>query len=136
MKPYKIYFTFVLLAATAFTACSLDADGDNYCFSQATIATQGVTGQDSTTVNVPVTLNVSFRILNDCGAFNRFNETLEFPKDIAPLIDYTGCECEETTGIVSRPYTFNAATAGTYQLRFLTANENAPIVKTITVTNE
>lgn len=134
MKTLKFKFLALLVAVTTITACSLGDDSEQYCFFQAYAPATTVTGPDTTTVNVPITLNVSFSISNSCGVFNRFGESVSFPKTIAAVIDYTGCECTAVTGTTTKPYVFTSATAGTYVLNFTTAVNNTPITKTITVT--
>ncbi|AWH85955.1 hypothetical protein HYN59_12930 [Flavobacterium album] len=98
------------------------------------MTTLEVTGPTTTTINTPITLNVTFRVANSCGTFNRFVETTTFPKNIVALVDYSGCQCTDTpTASLTKPYTFTATAAGTYELRFLQEN-NLYITRTITVT--
>lgn len=123
-----------MIAISAITACSVDDNNNNYCFYNGQMTTLEVTGPTTTTVNVPVTLNVTFRVANSCGAFNRFVQTTTFPKNIVALVDYSGCQCTDTpSGSLTKPYTFTATAAGTYELRFLQEN-NLYITRTITVT--
>lgn len=133
MKTLKYNFLALLVAVGSITACSVGDDQPS-CYSQGYAATTGVSGPNETTVNVPITLNVSFAVGNSCGEFNRFAETIAFPKDIIATVDYNGCSCTPVSTPISRPYTFTAPAAGTYVLNFVTANSEAPIVKTITVT--
>ena len=123
---------FLVFITVVGTACSVD-NNDNYCFSSSFIAPKAVTGPDTTTINTPIVINVSYIPLGTCGKFNKFNETATFPKEIRILLDYNGCNCPATDKVSTEPYTFTATTAGTYELRFITAT-NTPIVKTITVT--
>jgi len=136
MKTLKFkLIALLVIALSVITACSLDSDeNSSYCFSQDYAAALSVAGPDSTNVNVPIDLNVSFRTFSSCETFNSFGEDTTFPKKVVVVIDKTGCQCNEVVATVTKPYTFQAATAGTYELRFLTATENAPIVKTIVVT--
>ncbi len=131
----KIKFIAFLTIAATIAACSVD-EGDQTCAFSAQMATTAVTGPDTTTINTPITLNVTFRVGNDCGVFNRFLETVAFPKQVVALVDYPGCDCNLTpNGTLTKPYTFTAATAGTYELRFL-VDTTLFITKTITVTAE
>lgn len=134
MKTLKFRFLAFLVAAGSITACSLGDDSEQYCYTQNYAPASAVTGPETTTVNTPITLNVAISIGNSCGVFNRFAETTTFPKTIAAVIDYTGCECTSVTTPTVKTYTFTAATAGTYELKFTTATAATPIVKTITVT--
>lgn len=131
----KLKFLFLALFAGILAACSLNNDQDQYCYSQHQMATKGVSGPDSTKVNIPIVLNVSFVVGNNCGTFNQFVSTADYPKSVVAVVDYTGCKCDTESTTQTKPYTFNATAAGTYVLKFLTENEAAPITKTITVTN-
>jgi hypothetical protein len=135
MKTFKLRFIALLIALSAVTACSID-DGDRQCFNQAAMTTLSVTGPTETTINTPITLQVTFRVANSCGNFNRFMEGTAFPKNVVALVDYAGCDCEPTPqASQTKPYVFKATTAGTYELKFLQEN-NLFISKTITVTAE
>lgn len=134
MKTLKFKFLALLIAVGTITACSLGDDSDQYCFTQGYVPATTVTGPETTTVNVPITLNVTFSVGNSCGVFNRFAETTSFPKTVVALVDYTGCQCTAVTTPTTKTYTFTAPAAGTYEIRFTTANNTQPIVKTITVT--
>ncbi|MCW4470742.1 hypothetical protein OGH69_17350 [Flavobacterium sp. MFBS3-15] len=135
MKTLKLrLIAFIAVLATV-AACSVDG-GDNTCMYSAQMSTTAVTGPDTTPINTPITLNVTFRVGNDCGVFNRFLETNGYPKQVVALVDYPGCDCEDTpTATATKPYTFTANAAGTYELRFL-IDTNLFITKTITVTTE
>lgn len=132
----KIKFLTVLILFAIITACSIDNETKDFCAYQAPMATTVVEGPDSTTVNTPVNLNVSFYIGNSCGTFNSFQTSTGYPKSVVAVVDYAGCTCSTESFIQIKPYTFTASAAGTYELRFVTEDEDAPIVKTITVTAE
>ncbi|WP_116788367.1 hypothetical protein [Flavobacterium psychrotrophum] len=132
----KLKLLSLLLLIVVITACSIDGNENKYCTFQGQMATTAVTGADSTKVNVPVNLNVTFVIGNNCGQFNQFLSTAAYPKSIVALVDYTGCECDDKSYTQTKPYTFAATAAGTYVLKFLTENELSPITKTIVVTAE
>jgi len=133
MKTLKFKFLALLVAIVTIVGCSMGDDQPS-CFTQAYAPTTAVTGPETTTVNVPITFNVSFSIGNSCGVFNRFAETVSFPKTVIATADYTGCSCNPVTAVTTKPYVFTAPTAGTYVLNFATTNADTPIVKTITVT--
>jgi len=134
MKTIKFKFIALLFVLAGIgTACSVD-DDENYCFSSIFVEPTGVTGPTTTTVNVPITFNVSFKPFNKCGKFNDFSETNTFPKEIKILVDYEGCQCASTDATLTEPYVFTATTSGEYVLKFLTSKPAEPIVKTITVT--
>ncbi|MGQ2984687.1 hypothetical protein [Flavobacterium sp.] len=133
MKTLKLRFIALIIVIAATAACSVD-NGPQTCFFNAQMATTAVTGPETTLVNVPITFNVTFRVGNDCGVFNRFLETNGFPKQIVALVDYPGCDCTNTpTATQTKPYTFTASAAGTYELKFV-VDTNVFITKTVTVT--
>jgi hypothetical protein len=133
MKTLKLKFIGSLILISMIAACSLDSS-DPECFFSVKSTITAVTGPETTTVNVPITLNAKFGVLNDCGEFNRFMETTTFPKIITAIVDYDGCECTNTpNGSDTKPYVFTAATAGTYELKFW-KDTSSYITKTITVT--
>ena len=131
MKTLKIRFIAFLISIGAIAACSID-EGDNEC----TYSQQGeftlVTGLDTALVNEEITLNVSVKMLRECGTFDKFNESNGYPKEVYPVVFYSDCNCKVKNTFVTVPYKFTATVAGQYQLKFYTATD--PIVKTITVT--
>lgn len=135
MKTLKLRLIAFFLVLGTVAACSVD-EGDNTCTFSSQMSTTAVTGPDTTPVNTPITLNVTFRIGNDCGVFNRFLETNGYPKQVVAVVDYPGCDCEPTpTATATKPYNFTASAAGTYVLKFL-VDQTVFITKTITVTAE
>lgn len=114
--------------------CSL-GDDTGTCYNRALVTTLGVTGPQSTQVNVEVEFMVTFPLLNSCGTFVEIAEVkTTFPKEIAAAVDYNGCDCAPVTTQLTKPYKFKASTPGNYELRFLTDNEDVQIIKTIVVT--
>ncbi|MNK33927.1 hypothetical protein D3C87_524260 [compost metagenome] len=133
MKTLKFKFIAFLIVITAVGACSSDSN-EQYCFRSLYTAVKTVSGPDTTTVNTAITIDVNYIPLGKCGVFKTFSETDTFPKEIKVLVDYEGCDCPLTDKVATQPYTFKAATAGEYILKFQTADPNAPVTKTITVT--
>jgi hypothetical protein len=131
MRFFKLIFVFFAMLVIA-TGCSTEA-GDDYCFQQLYTGIDTVTGPETTTVNEPIQLEATFKIVNTCGSFMRFNTTPGYPKKILAVVNYVGCSCAETLQNVTRPYTFEASQPGEYELRFIKPDETY-IVKTITVT--
>lgn len=131
----KLKFLSLLLFVGILTACSLD-DSDQSCFYQAAMTTTAVTGPETVVVNTPAVYNVTFYVANSCGTYNSLQESGGFPKSIVALVDYDGCNCSEVASYPTKPYTFTPTAVGTYEFRFLTDNQAAPIVKTLTVTAE
>jgi len=125
-----------LFASLCFiTGCDITSEDSNNCFSSYAMATTGVTGPDTTTVNTPIVLNVTYFVASSCGVFNNFvTSTTGNTTSIVVQVDYNGCNCNQTPGSGTKPYTFTATAPGTYQLKFLTDNIQTPIIRTITVT--
>lgn len=136
MKTIRFKLIALLFALAGIgVACSVD-DGENYCFVTQATPAMGVTGPSATTVNVPITLNVTYAPYGSCGKFNRFYEkAATFPKEITIVVDYEGCNCPPTEELRMEPYVFTATTPGEYVLKFLTGDDIIPSIdKTITVT--
>lgn len=142
MKTIKFKFlTLLLIVAIITGACSLDDSNSGSCNAQYEMLIDAVAGPDTLTtkINVPIALQATFKIANGCGVFNRFLESVSYPKQIDALVDYTGCSCETAGSSVTKPYTFVSATPGTYVLQFVSgvvAGQTTYITKTITVTAE
>jgi len=140
MKTINFKFLTLLLVVAFITgACSLDDSNSGSCNVQYEMLIDAVAGPDAvtTTVNVPVTLQVTFKIANGCGTFNRFVENVSYPKQIDALVDYVGCSCETAGSTVTKQYTFISANPGSYVLQFISgvsAGQTTYITKTITVT--
>lgn len=133
MKTIQLKLITLLIVLISIGSCSKDTV-ERYCFRSAYTAVKSVSGPDATTINTPITINVTYIPLGTCGRFNQYTETSTFPKEIKVLVDYEGCNCLPTEEAVTIPYPFTATTSGVYVLRFLTADADAPITKTITVT--
>jgi hypothetical protein len=134
MKNMKLNLIALIAGVMLLSGCSISED-DNYCYDRYFMATTAVTGPNETTVNVPITLNVTFVVGNSCGEFFEFAEsTTTFPKEIAAAVDYEGCQCDTTATTDTQPYVFTAPAAGTYVLKFVTSDPQLPITRTIVVT--
>jgi len=140
MKTIKFRLLALLIAISSITTgCSLDDGDSGTCFNQYETLIDAVTGPETTKINTPITFQATFKIANGCGTFNRFLESASYPKKIDALVDYTGCSCETAGSSVTKPYTFTAATAGTYVLQFISGvigGQATYITKTVTVTLE
>jgi len=137
MKTLKFQFIAALIAIAGITAaCSIDNDnGTTNCFSSAYAYTDAIQSTtDTILVNVPLNINVTFKVANSCGTFKAFRESLTFPKVVAPLIEYSGCSCSENNVPQTKPYEFKSAVPGTFQLKFLKDASETYITKNIVVT--
>jgi len=136
MKHIKLqFFAFITIITCITAACSLDGDSDaNSCYRSGYALTNSVTGPDSTLVNKPITVNISFKLENSCGAFVRLAETDGYPKTIYPVVEYNGCNCTTVSTTLIKPYTFIAPAAGRYELKFVKDAQQQYLTKTIVVT--
>lgn len=118
MKKFKLQaVALVLLVSTAFTSCSDDDSGTSLVTKKSLVT--AVTGPETGDLNQDVTLNVTFAVENNCGAFNRYIETTEgTTKNIEVEAKYEGSDCGTTATTKTTTYKFKSATAGTYSLKF------------------
>lgn len=134
MKFIQSLFLVVLFFPLMFSSCTPEASSES-CKSFTGTPTESVTGPTSTTVGVPVNLNVVFFVYNTCGFFDQFfEEEIEGIKYVTVNAVYDGCVCEEITLLKSATYSFVSQTAGTYTLRFKISNTTY-VEHTIEVTN-
>ena len=133
MKNADLKFIASMLVFAAITACSV-TENDSHCEYSSQAPVKSVTGPNTTVVNVPITLSVTFLAANGCGEFDEFQVGSGFPKEIKPFIDYEGCQCAAPKEDMTEEYVFQAPAPGEYELRFPTLE--SPITKIITVTAE
>lgn len=123
-KNFGIKMLFLLFLVGGITACDVSDDNANNSPQYVYVATTGVTGPVTATVNQEIILNVSFKVDSDCGTFYSFFEegitTTE--RTITVLAQYFGKNCEELPITRSAPYIFKASAAGTYVLKFKVDN--------------
>jgi hypothetical protein len=117
MKKLKLQaLALVLFAGAAFTSCS-DDDSKGLETEEAFVTL--VTGAATADLNQEITLTATFAVDNNCGSFNKFNETTNgTTKTIAVEAKYTGSDCGTTPTTKTAAYKFKQATAGTYTLKF------------------
>ncbi len=129
----KISYT--LLIATLFLSCELEEDSSS-CPTIIGVPATLVTGPTETTVNVPITLEVSYKAKGDCGDFSSFfkNPSSDPLVDIITVnttFDACSCKQEEATTLKEN-YTFKKALPGVYTVKFKNTNETT-IDYTVTV---
>lgn len=134
MNTLKLKYIALGIAITGIiAACSLDGGVQECGFTQVNPIT-AVAGETTMTVTDSIIFDVSVKLTNECGELQQFSETNGFPKKISAVSYYDECQCGSEAVTITAPYTFKASVAGTYELRFVTANADQPITKTITVT--
>lgn len=129
----KISYT--LLIATLFLSCELEEDSSS-CPTIIGVPATLVTGPTETTVNEPITLEVSYKAKGDCGDFSSFfkNPSSDPLVDILTVnttFDACSCKQEEATTLKEN-YTFKKALPGVYTVKFKNTNETT-IDYTVTV---
>lgn len=120
MKKFKLHaVALVVLVSSAFASCSNDDNNGTPALVKKKSLVTAVTGPETGDLNQELTLNVTFAVENNCGAFSKFIETTEgTTKNIEVESVYTGNNCGTTPTTKSTTYKFKSATAGTYSLKF------------------
>jgi len=120
----------VLISIALFTGCS----NENYvnCDQTLAVGVEDVVGPATATINQIIPLEVTFVVGSNCGEFLSFDEitTATNEKTITVMTKYEGCACNLIAITKTVNYSFSAATAGTYVLKFTITNNT---FKTITV---
>jgi hypothetical protein len=121
----------LLLLCVIFVSCS---EGENECSYEANSPTLLVEGPNTTSVNQPINLDITYEVISECGNFKSFSEQV-FGNNTEIIIKarYEGCDCPQMLTNKITTYTFNKSQAGTYVLKFRTFNNF--IEHTIEVTN-
>ncbi|SFD55834.1 hypothetical protein SAMN05518672_102417 [Chitinophaga sp. CF118] len=115
----------ILLAVVA--GCSKKTTVDQNCTKYADAY---VTDVQNSTAN---TASVSFQVNSGCGQFNKFVEQAKGNIRIIKVqAVYKGCMCTMDMPIRTETYTFKEKAAGTYYLKFLSA-ENEYVIDTVII---
>lgn len=127
----KIQFYKILLLCILFVSCS---EGENECSYEANSPTLLVEGSNTTTINQPIELTLTYEVISECGNFKSFTEQVTGnTTEIIVKARYVGCDCPQLLTNKTTTYTFNKSQVGTYVLKFRTFNNF--IEHTIEVTN-
>lgn len=129
MKKLSGLFVFLLFA---FTACN--DDDDVIPIVDGPVPVTQVQGPDNITVGQTATLAVTFRVRNECGRFERFEEVVNgMTYTITVHAEYIDQACAQVITTRTETYFFNPPTAGTYTLRFWSGEDNQFVTHTIVV---
>ena len=121
----------LLLLCIIFVSCS---EGENECSYEANSPTLQVEGLNTTTINQPINLTLTYEVISECGNFKSFTEQVTGnTTEIIVKARYVGCDCPQLLTNKTTTYTFNKSQVGTYVLKFRTFNNF--IEHTIEVTN-
>lgn len=129
----KISLTVFL--ALLLTSCDIGGEENNSCPVVIGVSATSVTGPSETAVNVPITLEVSYKTKKNCGDFVSFyNSTSSGPlSDIITVnVNYDACSCDEVESTEKENYTFKKSAPGVYIVKFRKTNETF-IDHTVTV---
>ena len=135
MKFLKFKLFAFVVALAALGSCDIGSDEDQVCSASVYAPATDVTGPETAIVNQEVSYSVKFNITNTCGSFINFAASSGFPKQIAPVVNYEGCECSNLTSTQVKNYVYTPTQVGTYEFKFLTGT-NLYITKTLVVTEE
>jgi hypothetical protein len=125
--------TFLFFSLLMLSGCDVGSD-EQKCHSDSIgVGVTAVTGPETAAVDETITLNVAFKVLNDCGSFQVFNKAATEDATIITVnVQYDGCSCGATDLDRTAPYTFKASVPGVYVLKFRITNSTY-ITHTITV---
>jgi hypothetical protein len=132
MNKNQIVFFFFLIV-TLLGCTKKHEDDSKTCLSFNKAFVTKIEGANSTLVNQDVFLTVSFGCYNGCGQFGNFNEVINGNATaITVNAKYEGCICTQDAPIRQTTYKFKKSQAGSYDLKFLQA-ENTYLIHTIIV---
>lgn len=122
---------FALLSFVFLTSCGNDDNADNcVSFSESYVDSVELL-ETADAIGFPY--KVKFIVMNGCGGFGSFEETVAGNTVTVNVIaKYEGCVCTEAIEVKEAVYSFNPTAPGTYTLRFRNT-EDTFITKTITV---
>lgn len=130
-----VYHKIILLLfslAFLFVSCKKSAENID-CVSYTNGPVTTIEGPSTALVGQEIVLNVSFQSINGCGQFGSFEETsVGNNVNITVKAKYEGCVCTQDYPIRTTSYKFKKSQSGSYQLRFLQA-ENTYLTHTVVV---
>jgi hypothetical protein len=128
-----IILSLVVVGASALGGCL--STPEPTCNSTSYAPIVSATGPRTVGVNQPAVFTVVYTLGSDCGALSDLM-VVPVPNSntvqVAVMGTYRGCACNTTTTVSQTTYQFQAATAGTYRVQFLTGN-NTFITDTVVV---
>lgn len=127
---YQVFFFFSLIITLL--GCEKKQEDDS-CLSFNKAPVTKIEGSNSALVNQEIILTVSFGCYNGCRQFGSFDEVISGnATTITVNAKYEGCICTQDAPIRQTTYKFKKSQAGTFDLKFLQA-ENTYLIHTITV---
>lgn len=121
-----------LIGSALLTSCLSDDNGSDNCLSYSEAYADSVESIDTADA-VGFLFKVNFYVVNGCGGFGSFEETVQGNTVTVKLIaKYEGCICTEDIPLRDAVYSFIPTAPGTYTLKFKDS-EDTFITKTVTV---
>lgn len=121
-----------LISFVLLVSCGNDDNGSDNClsYSEAYVDTvEPIENADA----VGFLYKVNFVVMNGCGGFGSFEETVAGNiVTVNVIAKYEGCICTEALELKEGVYSFNPTSPGTYTLRFRNS-EDTFITETVTV---
>jgi hypothetical protein len=121
----------IVLAASTLSSCLTTEEPTCTSTSYASIVT--AIGPKTIGVNQPAVFAIGYTLGSSCGTLGSVTAV---PNgnivQVGVSANYSGCACNPNTTVSQTTYQFQSATAGTYQIQFLTGN-NTFITDTVVV---
>ena len=120
MKNTYQLILIILASIGLLTSCDNNYDPvEDLCIINKTEYVSMINSPNSGIVNQPLTITVQFQVINGCGQFGRFIETVDGNIRIIEVeAKYVGCYCTQDVPTLTQNYTFTPTVAGDYQIRF------------------
>ncbi|RDV16072.1 hypothetical protein DXT99_05220 [Pontibacter diazotrophicus] len=129
MKKLSWLFLFLFFVITA-----CDDDDEAIPIVDGPVPVTQVQGPDNMTVGQTAEIEVTFRVRNECGQFERFEEVVSgMTYTITVHAEYIGQACAQVITTRTEGYLFTPTTAGTYTFRFWSGENNQFVTHTIVV---
>lgn len=124
-----IYLSFIALFLVS---CSLEHDPEPTCTQYLPTAIKTVVEKPNADA-AGYLFDIGFEVLDSCGDFGSFEETIEGNVITIKLIaKYVGCNCQPGEQSRTTVYAFTQTTPGTYTLKFK-ATDDFYITKTVDI---
>jgi len=120
-----------LISMVLLSSCGNDDNGSDNCLSYSEAYVDTVEPLETADA-IGFPFKVNFVVMNGCGDFDSFEETVAGNVVTVNIIaKYEGCVCTEALEIKEAVYSFKPTTPGTYTIRFKDS-EDTFITKTVT----
>jgi len=119
LKKINLFALFIVLCLT--TSCENDDNNNNNneCIEYDTAYVTSVNSPTTGMINEVINIEVSFRVFNGCGGFEKFNETENGNiRTIEVEAKYEGCICTQDAPLRNANYEFITSNTGDYELNF------------------